>query len=312
MNEPTIYQSLEKRFVEFRIDIDPVSIVSRIVSVREQIAREWCDDLQTMRMANEMILASYHDTHLSARDDEEWFEMSSRDKSNLEGRDEQNSYPLNEDVEYLIQKRSSAFDRNVTNILLTNSLSFTEQASSPLRQGNFDLLCLLVTQESIHRVLQEYAERGSRQDQSVSHEWFRNFYYARISTYFDGPQKYGRADDFIEELLREPPKVSPIPSSIVGHSGQRNTQMGLIDPLRIAEDLIRMRTRVTKDWQDIVQQVPLDHMTLRRELLNQQMGRGAIPHIGSSSAVHLPESVVESCTGNSPGSNDEAGNGVFQ
>jgi hypothetical protein len=46
---------LEDRWVEFNIDIDPVSLASRILSVREQIAKEWEADLDVLASANEKI-----------------------------------------------------------------------------------------------------------------------------------------------------------------------------------------------------------------------------------------------------------------
>ncbi len=39
--------------MEHEIDIDPQSIVPRILSVREQIGREWTEDVDYVRFAND-------------------------------------------------------------------------------------------------------------------------------------------------------------------------------------------------------------------------------------------------------------------
>jgi hypothetical protein len=38
-------------------------------------------------------------------------------------------------------------------------------------------------------------------------EWLRNFYSERVAEFFDGDLPYGRADDFIEELLLSTPSI---------------------------------------------------------------------------------------------------------
>ena len=51
-------------------------------------------------------------------------------------------------------------------------------------------------------------------------------------------------------------------------------KVGLIDPLRIAEDIIETRSAVYADWKEIVTKVPAaDHMDLRRVILDIQMGK---------------------------------------
>jgi hypothetical protein len=247
--------------VEYEIDIDPVSLVSRIMSVREQIAKEWEADLDTIVVANDMILTSYHDSAVRARG-EECIDMTddgySEDCINVE-----NLISPYSDQRDDTEPRRSAFDRNAM-MMLSNTIDFAEDASSPHRKGNFDLLCLLATQESIHRVLREYRQAGD--ERVVSYEWFREYYVGRVTKYFDGSQNYGRADDFLEELLTTSPSMKELGS-----------QMGFIDPLRIAEDVIRMRSAVAEDWKEIVTQAPKDHIGLRKDLLAKQMGRYVNP-----------------------------------
>jgi hypothetical protein len=235
--------------------------VSRIVSVREQIAKEWESDLDTIVVANEMILTSYHDSARRARD-EECIDMTddgiSEDCINVE--DLIAPYSDQRDD---TEPRRPAFDRNAM-MMLSNTIDFAEHASSPYRKGNFDLLCLLATQESIHRVLREYRQAGDVR--VVSYEWFREFYKMRCASHFDGDHLYGRSDDFLDELLTTPPSMKKFGS-----------QMGFIDPLRIAEDVIRMRSAVAEDWKEIVTQAPQDHMGLRKDLLMKQLGRSVNP-----------------------------------
>jgi len=152
-----------------------------------------------------------------------------------------------------------AYDRTAM-LVLGNNIVHDGVASSPYRKGSFDLLGLLATQESIHRVLREYKEAGEERD--VSFEWLRTYYISRVSDYFDGNQSYGRADDFLEELMLTPPAMK-----------EMDGKMGFIDPMRIAEDIIATRSEVAKDWKDIIADVPLvDHAELRKVVLQIRMG----------------------------------------
>ena len=145
-------------------------------------------------------------------------------------------------------------------MILGNNIVQDGRASSSYRNGNFDLLGLLATQESVHRVLRKY--RAASPDH-ISAEWLKQFYVSRVATHFDGDQEYGRADDFLEELLLSPPAVKTIAG-----------KLGLIDPMRIAEDIIAMRSQVATDWRDIVVDVPgKDHTELRNICLAIRMGK---------------------------------------
>jgi len=151
----------------------------------------------------------------------------------------------------------STFDRNGM-FFLGNAMAFDELESSPLREGNFDLLVLLATQESIHRVLREDKEAGS--ESRSAFDWFRDFYVKRAAEFFDGNQKYSRADDFLEELLLAPPSVK-----------QGGGKASIIDPLGVAERIIRMRNTVSQEWKKILMDTSEDHIGLRRKLLSRQM-----------------------------------------
>lgn len=229
--------------MEFHIDIDPTSLVTRIISVREQLSAEWAEDLDTLRVANDMILDSYHDKSKTARKVEEWGEVDLGTGA--------------EAIDMSSAREKVVFDRNAQ-FMLQNSNAFNDLSSSPLRQGNFDLLMLLSTQESVHRVLRNYKDTG--RDHEATFEWFRDFYVERVASFFDGNQEGGRSDDFLEELLLTPPSVK-----------NNGGKVALIDPLHIAEDIIRTRGVVAQEWKEIAANCQSDHTSVQRQLLGKNM-----------------------------------------
>ena len=236
---------LEDRFVEFEIDIEPPSLVTRILSVRQQISDEWVTDLETLQTINGQILASYNERQTQMRDEE------------------------------------SAFDRNAVYYMNNKIMEESEtdaRASSPFRKSNFDLLALLATQEALHRVLRSYHDAG--EERSVSRDWLRQFYTLRLRRYFDGDGEYHRADDFLQELLMTPPSALELPSSSVTQA-----QIGLVDPLRIAQDLLKVRADVIEEWRTIMRDaVPSNHMELQKSILAVRMGKTISPPISSDSS----------------------------
>jgi hypothetical protein len=295
--------------VDFEIDIDPPSLVARIVSVRDQIADEWTADLATLIKANDMILDSYHAMQGAQREEEaanQGDSSKNKLKSTEEGKtvvpvalddvdddeddddeEEENDDDEDECVKYgdgtddcvdgdslavpysgnAYEETSKdkslkpkAYDRTPM-LILGNNIVQDGRPSSPYRKGSFDLLGLLATQESIHRVLRKYKHSGDERD--VSYQWLRQFYVSRVTTFFDGSQEYGRADDFLEELLLTAPSMR-----------EMDGKLGLIDPMRIAEDIIATRTEVAQEWRGIVTNVPtVDHAELRKYVLAIRMGK---------------------------------------
>lgn len=152
----------------------------------------------------------------------------------------------------------SAFQRNAI-VLFVNSVSLEPFKSSPIRQGSYDLLFLLSLHESILRVLRDYKNSG--EEKQVSFNWLKDFFYERLDTHFDGPKRYGRADDFLEELLLCTPSL---------RNADDGRYMELIDPMKIAADIIDTRNEVLEDWKEIVGKVPDDHIGLRKCLLTAQ------------------------------------------
>jgi len=222
--------------VETILDINPSSLVTRIISVREQIAREFIIDFDLIRTYNDQILETYE------------YRVKNKRKMRVD----------------------CCFERNAM-IILENNMAMAEFASSPIRKGTFDLLLLLSLHESIHRVLRYYQDIG--QDREVSFEWLSEYFTDRVEDFFDGYQHYGRADDFIEELLMTAPTV-------------RNTVEGtaLVDPQKVASDIIKMRSEVLLDWIDVMKNAPEDHESLKQIVLFQQT-KGWAADIASDAVV---------------------------
>ena len=276
---------LEDRFVEFEIDIDPPSLVTRLLSVRQQIANEWVTDLETLKIINGQILASYHERQSELRDNEECA-----------------SALTDESTETLTEE--CAFERNagyyLKNKMMEESMNADGQPSSHLRQGNFDLLILLATQEALHRVLRAYQEAG--EERTVSCKWLKQFYTDRLRRYFDGDGEWHRADDFLQELLTTPPSTVELPQSTATQA-----QIGLVDPMRIAQDLLQARSEVAEDWQAIMRNVvPSDHMELQRSILAVRMGQSISP-TSSSSLDDASSSAMNQGSGSSGTSFGDAG-----
>lgn len=237
--------------------------MQRIVSVRDQIANEWVADLETLVLANEMILDSYH-TFQSAKRLKEADESTKSDDTDEWSDNITDVTSLAAPYSSPYEKSFKAYDRSPM-LILANNIIQDGRASSSFRKGNFDLLGLLATQESIHRVLRNYKnEATSSGELNVSFEWLKQFYITRIPTHFDGSQEYGRADDFLEELLVTAPSVKFTDGKL----------MGFIDPMRMAEEIIETRSQVAHDWKDVIMNVPTkDHAELRSMCLSIRMGK---------------------------------------
>jgi hypothetical protein len=261
-----VHPGAQDRYVEFQIDIDPPSLATRILSVREQIADEWVTDLETLRVSNDMILESYNNKVKEAR------EAENCDDASFDN-NECTVSPEN-------RPRIFAYDRN-GQYFLRNTMAVNDRASSMLRQGNFDLLALLATQESVHRVLRDYVDAG--EELEASFEWFRGFYVERVAKFFDGDKEHGSSDDFLEELLLASPAV------VAGKNGK----MGLVDPLRIAEDILATRSNVAVEWRKIAMDTKDEHVTVRKELLEKQMAKwGQRPVTKPAESEKTPEIVA--------------------
>ena len=226
---------LQERWVEMPIDIHPSNLCNRILSVREQIAKEWLQDLDALLMANDQILDSYFSKVRALR------------QADQGGQGE------------AVGSMGVAFDRTAFN-LVNDKSRFATTASSPFRRASFDLLYTLCTQAAIHRLLREYI--ANNQEEDIGFVFLKRFYTERAADFFDGYLPFGRADEFIDELLQTPP-------SLLTAEDGRTT--GLIDPLGTAENIIRMRNKIASDWKESMRQVPDAHIQVKQAVLSKQM-----------------------------------------
>ena len=217
---------LNERWVEYPIDINPASLVQRLLPVRNQLAKEFEKDLDIVQMVDGMIMDSYFNRITGSMDD---------------------------------SANQPTFERISVNIL-NNFTEFQEGAPSPLRRGNFDLLYSLCTHASAHDLLRELKDN---QRDKITFEWFKKFYEENVSKYFDGDQSFGRADDFIDALLRQPP--------LFVETGRNS--MGLIDPMALAERIINIRSEIAEDWKYLMREVKDDHAWLNDKLIRAMMGK---------------------------------------
>ena len=245
---------------DYDMEINPASLCTRIISVREQIARELVHDLGIVARMGYHTMDSYweyweknQDIILGTEHAPEKKGSAAVSRSKTESTaatpspgDHRVTMSSGADVKRRLPPHNLVF--------LDYSLSGTgDMAPSPLRKGNFDLVVLLATQESICRILNnQQLEVLKRSEQSVYRQFLQDFYSERLETHFTGIQRYGRADDFLEELLF-------------------SLGTALVDPVRLTEIILREREQVGLEWQAMSQDVPNDHITIKRLQLEKLM-----------------------------------------
>jgi hypothetical protein len=235
---------------EFVIDISPPSLCSRILSVRSQISNEWVRDLQVIAQMGSQIFYSYWDNLEQERNEKKGANEMITESDTAPTSGWIPVPPLSS------QERSAGFERISLLFLEWDPNEDSEYAPSPLRKGNFDLLLLLTTQEAIRRILLQQKDLAGIQ-------YLKSFYNDRKEQYFSrGSGRYGRADDFLEQLMLSPP-------SIVLEKYSEETV--LIDPLRLAEVIVLERQLVCNEWAKIAKQSPEEHMEIQKLQLDRMM-----------------------------------------
>ena len=254
---------LQQRYVEYTIEIDPASLVTRIMSVREQIAKELINDLPLIAQAGELIIDSYQENLRRDRDDEdsssqrqqldEECEVPSVDEGGEN--DNETTLPYSVEDECMTEKtRDSTFRQKM--LQFSNDNAFNDQSSSPLRRGNFDLVSLLALQESVHRVLREYKKSSN----TATFEFLKEFYFDRIESHFDGDGMWSRDEMFLEDLMTSTPKISGSAKNV-----------SIIDPVSICQKIIHTRGDVVMEWKDAALEIPDEHLALRKRVLIVKM-----------------------------------------
>lgn len=170
--EVFVIESQFKQFPDYELDINPVRLCTRLLAVRQQIAREFVKDLEVLADMTNATLAAFRDA---------------LDHSTMDG-------PIQLDPPNLMFLELGADSANIS--------------PSPLRKGNFDLLTLLTTQEAIHRVLNDPERRNGVH--AMGNKFLKDFYLARLVSHFTGSQRYRRADHFFEEMLAMGPNLQSL------------------------------------------------------------------------------------------------------
>ncbi|CAB9519077.1 expressed unknown protein [Seminavis robusta] len=241
---------------EYELEINPASLCTRLISIREQIAQEFTNDLGVV--ANAMgrhTMDSYWD-YLDNNNQEQ----ENNDNDNDDNQQDTFSEALGDVVNTgggtgtttTTQRRFPPHNLVFLGYALDAIDGFTP---SPLRQHNFDLAVLLATQEAIHRILNNNKYEDSKE--RISRQYLQEFYVQRLDSHFFGTQRYGRADDFLEELLfvNLPPAVSEA-----------------VDPVLVTEMILEERRQVALEWQAKSQDVPThDHIQIKRLQLDRLM-----------------------------------------
>lgn len=216
-----VIESTRPHVPSYELEINPASLCSRLISVREQIAREFVNDLDAIAEMSGAMMQRYLDS-----------------------------------------SRGAGVMENPNLMFLENSVHL-DYSPSPLRKGNFDLLLTLTTQEAIHRILNDDETFTSQQSDKSSKLFLRNFYAHRIGTHFTGSNWYGRAEDFLTELLMSSPTVMQL----------QDEDCDLVDPLRVADLVLKKREEVAEEWLEMALDAPESHTDIKRMQFNRLMGR---------------------------------------
>lgn len=281
----------QRAYSEFEIDIEPARLCARILSVREQIAREMTGDLKAIAKMGQYIFSSYM--------------QNSKDRKDAPKQAKEKSLPSdfsNDDKDLSASEKdedsSTLFGFDSPSAIYTNFDSLDEEAlaPSPLRKGNFDLLYNLITQSAVIELLNSedgviVADEGDFEVQNkASQIYLKNFYNERLLTHFVGSQWHGKGDDFIKQLLFGSPIMMPRDKGMSQSDGTDNAAESqtfnalplVIEPMRIAEQVLIKRDKLASEWLKIMEAVPMDHTEIRRLQLERLTG---VPKIEPSKIV---------------------------
>jgi len=240
----------QRAYSNFEIDIEPARLCARILSVREQIAREMAGDLKVIANMGQQIFASYY--------------KNAKERKNTKQSPGEESSPY-------------GFDRpGAMYINLDQEITDDDVKPSPLRKGNFDLLYNLITQSAVlHLIKHEDGVVVSEEEliqNKASQVFLADFYNDRLVTHFVGSQFYSKGDDFIEELMLASPIMMSM-KKIEGADEESETPKILeVEPLRIAEQILLVRDKLALEWMEKMQAVPSDHSNIRKLQLEIMTG----------------------------------------
>lgn len=252
--ESLLVTSYDGRSKDYEVEINPASLCTRIISVREQIAEEFAYDLGVVQNMGYHTMESYDEYLVIQKNATEKSAVVEIGNGAADNDDDDTN--VGSKAENPI-RMSPAVDGR---ILAPHNLEFLNYpldsidgiTPSPLRRGNFDLMVLLATQESVVRVLNNAQQEDLGSNQVTFQKYLEEFYAERIISHFSGIQKYHRVDNFLEELLFSPPTAS-------------------VDPVRLTEIVLDERRQVALEWQAMSKDVPNEHMSIRRLQLDKLM-----------------------------------------
>jgi hypothetical protein len=231
LEQPKMLYSIESHqsFVPtYDLEINPSSLCTRLISVREQIAREFSHDLRVLYMMKvQQLMIKYG--------------KENNDTSSVDQRWNSHSGP-------------SRFTLASDETLFLDSWDATDgdyAMPSPLRKGNFDLLLLLTTQESIHRILNNKAKELFTEDNvgtmsKSDLQYLSSFYLNRVVSHFTGRQPYGRASQFLQELVLQP------------------ISEDLVNSHHIVQYILATRQQVAREWSHHAAKVSDLHIDIKR------------------------------------------------
>lgn len=257
-------------FMSFEIEIEPARLCARILSVREQIAREMAADCKAINSMGHYIFCSYQE--------------NSQKRTNIKKVDEHGDFV----------SKPKTFDSPSALYINFDQRDDEALAPSPLRKGNFDLLYNLLTQQAIIELLN--SEDGvvvgeDPQQNQACREYLYRFYLQRFPSTFEGSQWYGKSDAFVEELMLSSPLFLTMNLESGTGVEQSETQASSrppleVEPLRVAEQILLKRDNLALEWMDIMSSVPSDHTEIRRMQLNRLTG---VPIAGPQSTTAISD-----------------------
>lgn len=280
LEQPTdtwVIASDQPHIPDYEWEIDPLSLCSRILSVREQLSKEFVRDLQAVSDMGGQTFDWY------------WEKLKqSRENNRAESDDEASA------SQFFIEPSSLRGSRENLLFLEINVDDPTlDHKPSPLRRSNFDLLVLLATEEAIHRVLNRWELKRAEGDlvgaEYASHVFLEEFYQQR-QHFFHGPlQSYGKADDLLEELLD---------SALLFKADGSNAD-GVVHPTKIAELVLKERERVALEWMEIAKEAPQHHMRIQALRLEKMMNPNPTPseETNNNDAGPSPSEIAQNYNG---------------
>jgi hypothetical protein len=229
LEQPKVLYCIEsyQSFVpSYELEINPSSLCTRLISVREQIAREFSHDLRILYMMQVQQLMMKYGRETNETSSELWSMRSGPSRFSLAS------------DETLFLDSWDATDGDYA-------------MPSPLRKGNFDLLLLLTTQESIHRILNNRAKELFTEDNvgimsKIDLQYLNAFYLNRVVSHFSGRQLYGRANHFLQELVAQPMTDDQV------------------DALHIVQYILATRQQVAREWSHHAAKVSDLHIDIKR------------------------------------------------